>query len=102
MGLTEEEIKKYRIHTEYWESPEFDSLEEAEGIYEFAKDRVMGDGVTDDSYVELVSSSDDFDEYEILKKVVVVIDEEKMKLRTPKEAGLEWDYWAKWQDVVEV
>lgn len=91
-------MKKYRVQTENWMSEEFVDLKDAVDEYEDTKDEVMGEGVTEDSYVELVSSEDDFDDYEIVKRAVVVVDEEAMAISTPREAGHDWDYWAKWQD----
>ncbi|WHT92340.1 hypothetical protein [Bacillus cereus] len=91
-------MKKYRVQTENWMSEDFVDLKDAVDEYEDTKDKVMGDGVTEDSYVELVSSEDDFEDYEIVKRAVVVVDEEAMAISTPREAGSDWDYWAKWQD----
>ncbi|MCU5519838.1 hypothetical protein OCA41_05880 [Bacillus cereus] len=91
-------MKKYRVQTENWQSEDIEDLNNAVDEYEDTKDRVMGGGVTEDSYVELVSSEDDFEDYEIVKRADVVVDEEKMAISTPKEEGFGWDYWAKWQD----
>lgn len=91
-------MKKYIVQTENWQSEEIEELTDAVAEYEDTKDRVIGEGVTEDSFVELVSSEDDFEDYEIVKRADVVVDEEKMAISTPKEEGLDWDYWAKWQD----
>ncbi|HHB2941830.1 TPA: hypothetical protein ACORAS_004717 [Bacillus cereus] len=91
-------MKKYRVQTENWMSEEFVDLKDAADEYEDTKDEVMGEGVTEDSYVELVSSEDDFEDCEIVKRAVVVVDEEAMAISTPREVGRDWDYWAKWQD----
>ncbi|MGG3046243.1 hypothetical protein ABEO76_24455 [Bacillus anthracis] len=91
-------MERYRVQTEHWMSKEFVELKEATDEYERTKDWAMGEGVTEDSYVELVSSNDDFEDYEIVKTAHVVVDEEKMAISTPREEGFDWDYWAKWQD----
>jgi hypothetical protein len=58
-------MKKYRVQTENWMSEAFVDLKDATDKYEDTKDEVMSEGVTEDSYVELVSSEDDFTDYEI-------------------------------------
>ncbi|WP_353052374.1 hypothetical protein [Bacillus thuringiensis] len=45
-------MKKYRVQTENWMSEEFVDLKDAVDEYEDTKDKVMGEGVTEDSYVE--------------------------------------------------
>ncbi len=91
---------KYRVHTDIDCSIEFESLEEAEKTYERWKDGLMADGVTaGDTYVEIVKSNDDFEDYVVIKKVVAVVDNERTELGTPREEGFEWDYWAKWEEV---
>jgi hypothetical protein len=91
-------MKKYRVDTPSWSGQETDDLEHALAMYELTKDREMGEGVTDDSYVELVCSEDDFEDYEVLKRADAVVDEEKMSISTPREEGFDWDYWAKWRE----
>jgi hypothetical protein len=90
---------KYRVHTEWDCSEEFDSIEEAEKKFEYYKGELMADGVDEDSYVEIVISDDDFDDYEVIKKVKAVVDSERMKISNPRDEGFDWDYWAKWQEV---
>ncbi|GED35008.1 hypothetical protein P9G84_31885 [Brevibacillus centrosporus] len=92
-------MKKYRVDSHSWSSREYESIGQAEGQYELTKDRLMGEGVDEDGYVELVSSKDDFEDYTVLKRALVVVDEEKMKKSTPREDGYDFDYWAKWQEV---
>ncbi|MES5943406.1 MULTISPECIES: hypothetical protein [unclassified Bacillus cereus group] len=70
-------MEKYRVQTEYWISKEFVELKDATDEYERTKDWAMGEGVTEDFYVELVSSNNDFEDYEIVKKAHVVVGEEK-------------------------
>lgn len=95
-------MRKYRVDMESWSTKEFNTFEEAEISYEWYKDYKMGDGVSDDSYVELVYSDDDFEDYQVLKRANVVVDEEKMKQGTPKDKGYDWEYWAKWsEDIYE-
>lgn len=93
-------MTKYRVHSE-WDCEEFDSLEEAERFYQFLKDEQMVDGVVaNESFVQMDKSEDeDFEEHEIIKKVIAIRDTERTELRTPKEEGFDWDYWAKWQEV---
>lgn len=92
-------MKKYRVDTPTWASKEFDNLEQALGKYELTKDIEMGEGVDQDSYVELICSEDDFEDYKVLKRAIVEVDEERMKISAPKDEGYEWDCWAKWQEV---
>jgi hypothetical protein len=35
----------------------------------------------------------------VIKKVIAVIDHDRTELRTPREEGFDWDYWAKWKEV---
>lgn len=91
-------MEKYRVDTDNWSSAEYTSLEKAEVVYQYYKDQKMGNGVTEDSYVELVISTDDFEDSKVIKRANVVIDEERMKINTPRDEGLEWDYWAKWEE----
>ncbi|TYS55773.1 hypothetical protein FZD47_25435 [Bacillus infantis] len=93
-------MEKYRVDTDTWSSGEYTSREKAEAVYEYYKDQKMADGVSEESYVELVRSMDDFEGGEVVKRANVVMDEEKMKISTPKDDGLEWDYWAKWQEEI--
>jgi hypothetical protein len=94
--------QKYRVHTENDLSLEYDSLEQAEKVFERWKDNLMVDGVTAyESYVELAESADDFDDYKVIKKVIAVVDDDRTELGTPREEGFDWDYWAKWQEVKE-
>lgn len=71
----------------------------AEEQYEVVKDTLMSEGVNEDSYVQLVSSEDEFEECCVIKRADAVIDEERTELRTPREEGFDWDYWARWQEV---
>jgi hypothetical protein len=97
-----EPVKMYRVHTEMDVSGEFESLDQAEKIFERWKDEMMAEGVTEnDSFVEIVESVDDFEDYKIVKKVIAAIDHERTELRTPREEGCDWDYWAKWREVTE-
>ncbi|MBX4152448.1 hypothetical protein [Paenibacillus lautus] len=95
-------MKKYRVHTENDMSHEYESLDQAEQTFERWKEHSMSDGViAHESYVEIVESDDDFEDYKVIKKVVAVIDDERTELGTPREEGMDWDYWAKWQEVEE-
>lgn len=69
-------------------------------MYERWRDDYITDGVVaEESFVEIVESEDGFEDYKIIKKVIAVIDNERTELRTPREEGFDWDYWAKWQEV---
>ena len=91
---------KYRVHTDMDCSNEHDSLEAAEKIFERWKDDLMAEGVqANETFVEIARSDDDFEDYEVIKKVIAVVDHDRTELRTPREEGFDWDYWAKWQEV---
>jgi|GEM_PF-2123932 len=93
-------MKKYRVHTESDCSQEFDVLAQAEQTFERWKDNSMEDGViVGESYVEIAESEDNFEDYRVIKKVVAAIDNDT-GLGSPREEGMDWDYWAKWEDVV--
>ncbi|MGF7534967.1 hypothetical protein AAGG74_14955 [Bacillus mexicanus] len=62
----------------------------------------MGEGVDMDSYVELVSSDNDFDDYEIFKRATIVLDEEKIAQSSPGDKGYDFDFWAKWKETIEI
>lgn len=89
----------YRVDTDSWTSEEYERLDVAQAKFETTMDRKMGDGINEDSYVELVCSNDGFEDYSVIKRVVPIVDEKKMAIGTPREEGLDWDYWAKWKQV---
>ncbi|MCM3314844.1 hypothetical protein M3626_20830 [Psychrobacillus sp. MER TA 17] len=91
-------MKQYRVETFSWTGKEYTSYGEALRSYELTKDIEMGEGVDEDSYVELVCSSDGFEDTEVLMRAVPVVDEEKMKIDSPRAHGYDWDYWAKWKE----
>lgn len=93
-------MKKYKAFSERFTSKEFTDYEEALKEYEEIKDREISDQVDMDSYVELIESEDDFEDGVTIKKAIIVVDEEKMAISTPKDEGYEWDYWAKWQETI--
>lgn len=93
-------MKKYRVHSEFNCSDEFETLEQAQAIFEQYRDELMSEGVSEnDSYVEIAESEDDFGNYKVIKKVVAVRDHERMAVSTPEEEGFTWVFWAKWQEV---
>lgn len=53
------------------------------------------------SYVEIVESENDFEDYKVIKKVLAVVDDDRAELGTPREEGVDFDYWAKWEEVNE-
>lgn len=90
----------WRVQTDTWTSNEYESLDLAMLQFEKTKDREIGEGVTEDSYVELVVSHDNFDDYHVIKRVNAIIDEERMeKEGSPDEQGYDFQWWAKWQEV---
>ncbi|ADO59936.2 hypothetical protein PPSC2_28500 (plasmid) [Paenibacillus polymyxa SC2] len=96
------DLKKYRVQTDKNSSAPLLTLEQAEGVFERWKDDYMSDTViADESYVEIIESDDDFEDYLVIKKVIAVIDNDRTELQTPREEGFDWDYWAKWQEVAE-
>ncbi|MGP4107378.1 hypothetical protein [Virgibacillus sp. L01] len=55
------------------------SIQEAENLFNRWKDDMMVEGVVEgESFVELVESENDFDDFKVIKKVVAVIDEDRM------------------------
>jgi hypothetical protein len=93
-------MPKYRVHTEMDVSNEHESLESAEKVYENWKDSLMSEGVqANESFVEIAESDDDFEDYKVIRKVIAVIDHDRTELRTPREEGMDWDYWAKWEEI---
>lgn len=93
-------MRKYRVHTPSWTTEEFTDIKQAHIKYEMTKDREMGDGVHENSFVELVYSDDDFEEYHAMVIARAVVDEERMKESTPQEDGQDYDYYAKWQETI--
>lgn len=94
-------MDRYRVHTDRDCSHEFISYEEAEKVYESWKDGLISDSVVaNETFVEIVKSSDEFEDHEVIKKVIAVVDNDRSELRTPREEGFDWDYWAKWQEVI--
>lgn len=93
-------MKKYQVHTDKDCSATLLTLDQAERVYERWKDDYMSDTVVaGESYIELVESEDDFEDHTVIKREVAVIDHDRTELRTPREEGFDWDYWAKWQEV---
>lgn len=86
---------KYRVETENT-SMEFAKRDDALDHYEWKKDQMMGEGVTDDSYVELQCSNDNFEDYEVLQRAVIVMNLER---GNPRDEGYDFDFWASWSEV---
>lgn len=86
-------------------SDRFNDLEEAKRLMESWKENYLCDGVSlDDSYIELREADDsydpDLDNSIVLKRFEVVVDEQQHKdLGTPEENGMDFAFWAKWQEV---
>jgi hypothetical protein len=83
----------------------FNTLKEAEKCFESWKDDYMSEGVSlDDSFVEIheVKSKDDedIDNSKVIKRVEVTVDEQQYKdFGNPKDQGMDFEFWAKWQEV---
>jgi hypothetical protein len=93
-------MKKYRVQTDKDSSAPLLTIEQAENVFERWKDDYIGDlVVADESYVEIVESDDDFENNKVIRKVIAVIDNDRTELRTPREEGMDWDYWAKWEEI---
>lgn len=94
-------MTRYRVCTDMTCTNEIDNLVVAEKMFERWKDDLMADGVVaGESYIEIQKSDDDFEDYEVIKKVLAVIDNDRHELGTPREEGFDWDYWAKWKEVI--
>lgn len=95
-------MERFRVHTERDCSDEFESLKDADEVYEEWKNSSLEQGVqANESFVELVRSVNGFEDHDVVKKVIAVIDHERMEKGSPREEGFQWDYWAKWQVVVD-
>ncbi|MCM3180206.1 hypothetical protein [Cytobacillus horneckiae] len=68
----------------------FDNYDAALKEYEELKEYLMGEGHELGTQVHLL---------ETIKVATSVIDEEKMKISSPKDEGFEWDNWAKWVEL---
>ncbi|MBN6889831.1 hypothetical protein ACUXCC_005236 [Cytobacillus horneckiae] len=68
----------------------FDNYDAALKEYEELKEYLMGEGHELGTQVHLL---------ETIKVATSVIDEEKMKISSPKDEGFEWDTWAKWVEL---
>lgn len=95
----------YFVRTDSDWSLTFNTLKEAEKCFEDWKDDYMSEGVSlDDSFVELHEAKskddEDVDNSKVIKRVEVVVDEQKHKeAGSPKDNGMDFEFWAKWQEV---
>lgn len=95
----------YFVRTDSDWSLVFNTLKEAERCFENWKDEYMSDGVSlDDSFIEIHQAEgrddEDIDNSKVIKRVEVIVDEQQYKdLGTPEENGMEFQFWAKWQEV---
>lgn len=67
----------------------FDSYEGALKEYESLKEHIMAEGHEPNTQVHLL---------ETIKVATSVKDDERMKQGSPKEEGLDFDFWAKWKE----
>lgn len=95
----------YFVRTDSDWSLIFNTLNEAEKCFEDWKDDYMSEGVSlDDSFVEIHEAKskddEDVDNSKVIKRVEVVVDEQKHKeIGYPKDNGIDFTFWAKWQEV---
>lgn len=95
----------YFVRTDSDWSSIYKTLQEAEQCFERWKDNYMSEGVSlDDSYVELYEAfsqeDEDVDDAKLIKRVEVIVDEEQHReLGNPKDHGMDFTFWAKWQEV---
>lgn len=95
----------YFVRTDKDWSLKFATLKEAERCFESWKDDYMSEGVClNDSFVEIheakSNEDEDLDNSKVIKRVEVVVDEQQYKdLGTPEENGMEFQFWAKWQEI---
>lgn len=68
----------------------FDAYEEALKEYEELKAHLMAEGHESGTQVHLL---------ETIKVATSVIDEERMKINTPKDEGFDYLHWAKWDEL---
>lgn len=87
--------KQWIVYCPFVDTYYCDNEKEAIRLYEELKEDLMAEGHDPDTAIYLLET----------KKVAVsVVDEEKMKISNPKDEGMDFDYWAKWeeQNFVEV
>lgn len=95
---------KYFVRTDSDFSLTFNTLREADNCFDSWKDSYMSEGVNmDESFVELrkyeESVEDYIEESKLIKRIVPVIDEQQYKdFGEPKDNGMDFKYWAKWQE----
>ncbi|MFC9598727.1 hypothetical protein ACFTQL_12570 [Peribacillus butanolivorans] len=85
----------YVVIVDGYEEEYYETIEEAEGAYEKWKADCMVDGMADGH-----EQGNQITLYTLkpLKVSTSVIDEERMKINTPKDEGYEMDNWAKWDE----
>lgn len=90
----------YQVNTED-NSFETENLEKANEVFKRWADNMMAEMVVaDETYIELLVTYED-ETYKTIKKWIAVVDENRSELGTPEQEGFpEWDYWAKWKEVV--
>lgn len=94
----------YFVVTDHDWSKNFQNIGDAKKLMESWKDSYMGEGVSEDSFIELreadTSYEPDIDNARILQRFEVVEDEQQLKdFGTPEENGMDFAWWAKWQEV---
>ncbi|MFI2856952.1 hypothetical protein ACH6EH_07400 [Paenibacillus sp. JSM ZJ436] len=96
--------EKYMVVTNDHISNPFGALKEAVEMFEVLQNDMMSEGVQEgETYIEIIASTDDFeDDRRVIKKVFAVIDHDRTELSTPREEGMDWDYWAKWVEVEDI
>ena len=82
--------KQWIVYSPYTDVESFDDYEKALKEYESVKEHLMAEGHEEGTQVHLL---------ETIKVATSVVDEDKMKINSPKDEGYEWEYWAKWDEL---
>lgn len=95
----------YFVRTDNDWSLMFNTLREAEKCFEEWKDDYMAEGVSlDDSFVEIYEANSkkdgDIDNARVIRRVEAAVDEQQHNsLGAPQDNGMDFQFWAKWQEV---
>lgn len=84
-------MTKYIVSVDGYDDESYEILEEALKAYKTFKSDLMVEGHDEGTQVTLYKMKP-------LKQATSVVDEERMKINTPKDEGHDWDYWAKWKE----
>lgn len=84
-------MAKYIVSADGFDDEYYETDKEANEAYETMKIDLMAEGHEPGAQVTLY-------ELKPLKIATSVIDEDRMKINSPKDEGYEWDHWAKWKE----